>query len=305
MASNHVATASSVQRLSAAMNIDVPAAAIARPLRESIVQFTRFTAQRDDRQIVPVPVEDCHLIVLALADISPHEVCYGGRHLLRPLQKKGAFMFRDCTLEATIDMKMNFDNVHVYFPRTIFKALAAEHESFENVKINLDFIDSFDDIVVKSLGHCLLPAFERPQQTNTLFLDHIAIALLTHMAGTYGGAVAPKLVRGGLAPRQVQRAKDVLMSRLDGEIRLEELARECGLSRSHFARAFKKTTGVPPHRWLMERRLERARALLLNSKLSLAEIADASGFAEQRDFTRCFSTATGMVPSEWRRLQCD
>src|SRR5258707_10659185 len=124
--------------------------------------------------------------------------------------------------------------------------------------------------------------------------------MIHHMVETYGGGTLPKLKKGGLAPWQVRRVKEVLEARLDGKIGLEDLALECGLSRCHFARAFKKSTGKPPHRWLMEQRLGRARELLLKSKLSLAEIADACGFADQSHFTRCFFAATGAVPSEWR-----
>jgi AraC-like DNA-binding protein len=122
------------------------------------------------------------------------------------------------------------------------------------------------------------------------------------MVDAYGGAATtPPLVRGGLAPWQVRRAKEMLMAHLDGEITLEELAGECQLSRSHFARAFRKTTGLPPHRWLVEQRLERAKDLLLKSDLPLAEIADTCGFSDQSHFTRAFGAALGVAPGEWRR----
>ena len=93
------------------------------------------------------------------------------------------------------------------------------------------------------------------------------------------------------------------MARLNGEVTLEVLAQECGLSRSHFARAFKKATGLPPHRWLLDRRIERARELLLNSPLPIADVADLCGFADQSHFTRVFTNALGVSPGEWRRLR--
>jgi len=124
------------------------------------------------------------------------------------------------------------------------------------------------------------------------------------MVQAYGGsAAAPLLVRGGLAPWQVRRAKEMLMANLDGELTLEELARECELSRSHFARAFRKTTGRPPHRWLVAQRVERAKDMLLNSASSLAGIAAACGFSDQSHFNKVFSAAVGTSPGEWRRLR--
>ena len=93
------------------------------------------------------------------------------------------------------------------------------------------------------------------------------------------------------------------IARLNGEVTLEALAQECGLSRSHFARAFKKTTGLPAHRWLLDRRIERARELLLNSRLPIADVADRCGFANQSHLTRVFTNALGVSPGEWRRLR--
>jgi AraC-like DNA-binding protein len=68
-----------------------------------------------------------------------------------------------------------------------------------------------------------------------------------------------------------------------------------------FVRAFKETTGLPPHRWLMSRRIERAQETLINSRLSLVEIAERTGFADQSHFTRVFTGTVGTSPGEWRR----
>ncbi len=80
-----------------------------------------------------------------------------------------------------------------------------------------------------------------------------------------------------------------------------EAAQQCGLSVSHFARAFKETTGLPPHRWLIRRRVEVAEALLRNSRMSLTEVALTCGFADQSHFTRVFSRVVGISPGAWRR----
>jgi AraC-like DNA-binding protein len=109
--------------------------------------------------------------------------------------------------------------------------------------------------------------------------------------------------RGGLAPWQARRAKELLNANLDGKLPLSQLAEECGLSTRHFARAFRQSTGVPPHRWLLSRRVERAKELLHDAALSLAEIALACGFADQSHFTRTFTTLVGLSPGLWRRMQ--
>ena len=93
----------------------------------------------------------------------------------------------------------------------------------------------------------------------------------------------------------------MLVSRLDEPISLAELARACKLSPSHFARAFRQTTGQPPHRWLMEQRIEKAKQLLVDSTLSLAQIAWTCGFADQSHFTRVFAQLVQSSPGQWRR----
>jgi AraC family transcriptional regulator len=106
---------------------------------------------------------------------------------------------------------------------------------------------------------------------------------------------------GSLASWQLGRAMDFMRAHLSGNISLEQLASVCDLSVSYFARGFKNGTGVPPHRWLVEMRLEKARDLLLNTKTPLAEIAAACGFADQCHLTRTFRRATGDTPGAWRR----
>jgi AraC-like DNA-binding protein len=109
--------------------------------------------------------------------------------------------------------------------------------------------------------------------------------------------------RGGLAPWQLKRAEALMSENLSVQVPLGQVAEECGLSVRHLARAFRQSTGVPPHRWLLDRRVERAKELLPNSKLSLSDVALACGFGDQSHFTRTFTAAVRLSPGVWRRLQ--
>ena len=82
---------------------------------------------------------------------------------------------------------------------------------------------------------------------------------------------------------------------------LVQLAEECGLSVAHFARAFRQSLKTSPHRWLLERRIERAMAMLSREQASLADIALACGFSDQSHFTRVFAKHAGVSPGQWRR----
>ena len=102
---------------------------------------------------------------------------------------------------------------------------------------------------------------------------------------------------------QMRRATELLEAHLDGNIALQQVAEACELSVSHFARAFKQTFRTPPYRWLIERRVDRARDLMTNSRLPLADIAIQCGFADQSALNRSFKRIHGVTPGTWRRGQ--
>jgi AraC family transcriptional regulator len=159
-----------------------------------------------------------------------------------------------------------------------------------------------DDLVLTQLTKSMLPAIGRPGWPSPLALDHLNLILGAHVLQKYGGLRKPPTVLiGGLGPSQKRRATELLSENLSGRIRLSELAAECGLSISHFARSFKASFGVSAHRWLVQRRIERSQELLVETSESLADIADHAGFADQAAFTRTFSQIVGISPGRWRR----
>jgi len=156
----------------------------------------------------------------------------------------------------------------------------------------------------KSIAASLLPALDDPQQANDLFLESVATAIQSHFLMHYAGkphVAGP--ARSGLTGRQLLIAKRAICANLGGNVPLRSIAQECGLSPSHFARAFAISVGQPPHQWLLEQRVDRARQLLGDSTLPLSEIAIRCGFADQSHFTRVFSAKTGLAPGRWRRVR--
>jgi AraC-like DNA-binding protein len=158
------------------------------------------------------------------------------------------------------------------------------------------------DETLSHLAWAMLLALDRPESANRFFIDHIVLALNTHFATAYGGMQSSsRIACGGLAPWQELRSKELMTSRIASPISLKEVANACRLSSSHFARAFRKTTGESPHRWLIKRRVETAKDMLVSTESTLCEIAIACGFADQSHLSRVFANIVGTTPGSWRR----
>jgi AraC family transcriptional regulator len=104
----------------------------------------------------------------------------------------------------------------------------------------------------------------------------------------------------GLPPKTLRTILDDIDANLEGDLSLQHLAGVAGMSLDGFIRVFKQSTGVPPHRYILRKRVERAQALLGNPALSLAEIALRTGFADQSHFSRMFHRLTGLAPRQYR-----
>ena len=158
------------------------------------------------------------------------------------------------------------------------------------------------DPVGHKLGLALLPAFriagsDRPRST-----VHLIRAMCHHFAFKYA-STQPKALgagRGGLEPRQALTAETLLER---GDLQVREVAAACQLSPRHFARLFRVTFGRSPHVFLVERRVDGLKALLLSSDVSLADAAVQAGFADQASMSRCFRQVVGATPGAWRMSQ--
>ena len=112
-------------------------------------------------------------------------------------------------------------------------------------------------------------------------------------------------VRGGLPVWRQKHVAEFIEEHLAEEISLAVLAELADLSLYHFARAFTQSFGVPPHRYHMARRMDRARSLLEMPALSVTQIGIQIGFRETSSFTRAFRRFTGLTPTEYRRHRDD
>ncbi|WP_206078266.1 helix-turn-helix domain-containing protein [Poseidonocella sp. HB161398] len=247
--------------------------------------------------------EDAFMLAYQLRDYEG-DLWVDGRNLDLGSLRKGAFSFYDYKRSWQANLKSRFDCVNFHVPREAMTALEEDLGTRRVETLNPAPGADVADPVVSGLVGALLPAFEAPETASLLFLDHVSLALCTHLAITYGDAtVTPPSPVRGLAPWQLVRACEMMDAQLDGSLKIAEIAAACRLSRSHFTRGFKLSTGMPPYRWITQRRIDRARDLLGSSRLSLQEIALSCGFADQSHFTRAFTRSTGISPGRWRQAR--
>ncbi|NKC34331.1 AraC family transcriptional regulator [Falsiroseomonas selenitidurans] len=132
-----------------------------------------------------------------------------------------------------------------------------------------------------------------------LYAEGATIAIMGALLRAAGQV--PKPARGGLAPWQLKRVQAAIEDRLAEDLGLAELAALVGLSPWHFCRAFRESTGLPPQRWQLARRVARAAELLLATELPVTEIAAAVGYDDPGQLATLFRKRLGTTPSRYRR----
>jgi len=236
-----------------------------------------------------------------MQDLAKAQLWIHGREVPIPYVPKGGIFLLHFESDPVAYFHTPFDMVRIYISKATLDELADGSGAPRPDGLRRPEHGAPDPIFYH-LAASLTPMFNRGSSGHQLMLDHIALAFHARLAGSYEGfPLDARANLGGLAPWQERRAKEFIEANLYRDTTLTEIAEQCELSASHFARAFRNTTGRPPHRWLLERRVESAKHHLMDSSLSLAEIAATCGFSDSSHFSRVFSKTTGETPGSWRR----
>jgi AraC family transcriptional regulator len=127
-----------------------------------------------------------------------------------------------------------------------------------------------------------------------LYIDSLGMALALQLLG---GPHTPRAILRGLSGRQLQRVTDYIEANLGEDLSLVRLAELAGFSVSHFKMLFKRSTGLPVHEYVIQRRVEHAHALLARGKLPASQVAQEAGFAHQSHMARCMRRVLGVTPT--------
>jgi AraC family transcriptional regulator len=271
--------------------------------RGTAITFNRLRLDCAGRTFDNIPAEDAYSFHVNFLKQESFSASRKARVAERYFLGEGDSTMLDCSEASTVIMHSPMDTVRLYVPRVAIQDFVGEEFGSREVHLKPPQ-QAIRDPILYHLGACLSALLEHPEENNSLLVDHIALSLQNHVYQTYSVAPASsRRLRGGLAPWQESRAKEAMDANLDEEINIARLAYECGLSTSQFARAFKQSTGCPPHRWLLQRRVKRAQDLLLTSDKNLTEIARVCGFHDQSHLTRTFGQSVGTSPGLCRRAR--
>jgi AraC family transcriptional regulator len=279
--------------------------AAARKLSKGNLLFIETEGAANYGITAPVAPLDAFIVQLGLVTCERTDLFVDGKHVDGLDNGARSVQIHDLRRSPISDFRDAFHVLYFYLPRRVLDGLSSEMRTGTvDVMQSQPRAAGARDPVVEHLMLSVLPVMGKPDEMNELFAEHLSLALSTHVATRYGGMRAKELsFRGGLSRLQQHRVLEMIAANLDGTVPLTALAMECGLSVRHFARAFKESLGVPPHRYLLQRRVDAARDLLLNSKLALLDIALTCGFADQSHFTRVFTANVGISPGALRRAR--
>jgi AraC family transcriptional regulator len=135
-----------------------------------------------------------------------------------------------------------------------------------------------------------------------LFLDSVEQAMAVALVNVHAVRRRPvPIYRGGLGAARLRRIKELVHAKMEDDLSLDEMAQSVGLSTTHFARMFRKSTGETPHQFVLRQRVERAKAMLRAPATRVLDVALASGFKTQQHFAQVFRDVCGISPTEYRQ----
>jgi len=277
---------------------------VTRSLQRAEIAVTEVRVDQPlGRLCDPIPRVDAYMICLLLRDLPKNSYWEDGRQVSAFSLEAGEITIHDLRREPRAMMDKPIHSLLCYLPFATLDALADQASVPRIKELRYQPGVGILDETIKHVGLSLLPALRTPDRVSRLFIDHVTLALAIHTAQTYGGMqMVSKPLKGGLTPWQERRAKELIAGDLSGAMPLQEVAAACGLSVSHFSRAFSKSTGVAPHAWLLQVRVESAKVMLRNRDTSLSMIAHSCGFADRSHLTRVFKRHAGLSPGAWRKM---
>jgi AraC family transcriptional regulator len=243
-----------------------------------------------------------HLVILHLDGPVTVSRVLGKSCASRVIPPGGLFMLPG-GIDFGVRLGGNLSTVHIYVRRAIVEEVAIDLWSSDTGSIELVPRLGARDPLIERLALEARDALTDPDPNVPIYIDYLTRAIAARLIRAHStqSVTRPEVKPGALKRVQLDRAIDYMVENLHKPLALLDVAHAAGLSATHFARCFKRSTGRAPHQYLMGCRVERAKRLLAETDTAIAQVAVACGFAHQEHLTRVFRRWSGETPAKFRR----
>jgi AraC family transcriptional regulator len=181
---------------------------------------------------------------------------------------------------------------------SLFEQAVAEMGRYDPTHVEIIKQFNLHDPLIEQIGLALVAELEAGGVAGRVYAESLAHTLVLHLLrlSSTASLLPPPSSQRNLTQRQIAIVEDYIYDRLDQDIALRDLAASLDMSVSYFCRLFKQSTGQAPHQYVITRRVERAKELLLKEERTIAQVAHAVGFADQSHLNRHFKRLIGISP---------
>jgi AraC family transcriptional regulator len=191
--------------------------------------------------------------------------------------------------------------IQCYLEPTFLAQIA--HESVNPDRVELLLTLKKVDVLIQQMGLALKSSLEEDGVGSRFYADAMATALSAHLLRHYSTRKhSLQDYEDGLSKQKLRQAIEYIQTHLGENLSLTAIADELGMSQYYFCHLFKRSTGISPHQYLIQQRVERAKQLLKHLDRTITSVAMECGFASQSHFAKCFRHHTGMNPKQFRKL---
>lgn len=244
-----------------------------------------------------------HTLCLSLTNCFNHIWRVSDNRGYRGLYTKGDFTLIPAELIGSYRAYGDDHYLQLRIPPSFLKQVAGEtiNTDPDRLEIVTEFRDRHPQI--EQLAMMLRAELYRGKDgVGQLYVESLANALVVNLLRDYSSTKPQiRVYEGGLSDRALLKAIEYINEHLNRSIKTQDLAEYIGISQFHFSRLFKKSTGISPHQYVMQQRIERAKQLLTTADLAIADIALNCGFNSQSHLGKYFRQVTGMTPRNYRQ----